>query len=719
MTHKIRVRSRAARITVAALVIAGISFAVAPTVRDQATAAGSNLVCDQNSLYGITSGGDVIHIDATTGAASAIDSLAPATNALGITLDGTEAVAFQSGGNNLVRYDPLGGVATTIASPDPDGNQTTIRGAVNPVTNIYYYAGNGANARLAAYDLTSGTAIGQIGTITGLGGNNGDMAFGSDGTLYVVDGDKVYQVGMVPSTAGTTNLPASEILTLPGGTNSPGIAYSSDGYLFLAASSSSSTIYKINPSSGANVGSITISTAQTVVDLATCNYANSLRGEVDVRSRGAATDQFVVVNSGNGISTGNSTVTSGNAPGLQPGVAGPNLTLGGANYSVTLTGSGTTNLALYSVGWTCVNRTTSLQVASGTGSVASFTNPMTSTAAGTDVVCTFITAVLPKANNDAYSTTIGTTLTVPATGLLVNDTGASATVTANTATAHGTVTVAADGSFNYVPTAGYTGTDTFDYTIADVNGTTSSATATIQVNPVAAPDSYATPADTPLTISDLTANDNPTSMTVQSITAASHGTAVLNGDGTVTYTPNAGYTGSDSFSYTAATAGGRTATATVTLSVSAAAVDDQATGSPDTATVVRPLTNDKPTAGFTFDVTSLRIQDPATLAWTNQVVIAGVGTWQIVGNELTFTPVNGYSGTASINYRVVDTAGNTVAAKATVVYLPTIALAYTNVEPPSLGAWGIGVEATLLGLALMLFAGLRRRRLATAKHRAG
>lgn len=718
MTHTTRRRSRAARITVAALVIAGISFAVAPTVRDQATAAGSNLLCDQNSLYGITSGGDVIQIDATTGATTSIDSFSPATNALGITLDGTEAVAFESNGNNLVRYDPLGGIATTIASPDPDGNQIAIRGAVNPVTNIFYYGGSGASARLAAFDLTTGTAIGQVGTITGLGGSNGDMAFGSDGTLYVVDGAKVYQVGTVPVVAGTTSLPASEILTLPGGTNSPGIAYSSDGYLFLAASSASSTIYKINPSSGANVASITISTAQTVVDLATCNYANSLRGEVDVRSRGAATDQFVVVNSGNGISSGNSAVTSGNVAGVQPVTAGPNLTLGGANYSVTLTGSGTTDLTKYSLGWTCVNRTTSLQVATGTGAVASFTNPMTSTAAGTDVVCTFIAALLPKAKDDGYSTTIGTTLTVAAKGLLTNDTGATVTVTSNTAAAHGTASVAADGSFSYAPTAGYTGTDTFDYTITDVNGATSTATATIQVNPVAAADSYATPADTPLTISDLTANDNPTTMTVQSVTAPSHGTAVLNGDGTVTYTPTVGYTGPDSFSYTAVTAGGRTATATVTMSVSAVAVDDQATGSPDTATTVHPLTNDKPTAGFAFDVTSLRIQDPGTLAWVNQVVVAGVGTWQITGNELTLAPVNGYTGTTSMDYRVVDTAGNTVAARATVVYLPTMALAYTNVAPPGIGEWAIGGEALLVGLALVLFAGLRRRRQATPKHRA-
>jgi len=714
-TH--RVRSRIAKITVASLVLAGIALAVAPSTREEASAAGSNLVCDQNTLYGITSAGDVLQIDATTGATTAVDSLSPATNALGITQNGTQAWAFQNNGTTIVSYDPLSGTSSSIVT---GSSQPAIRGAVNPVTNIFYYAGGGTNARLAAYDIDTATEIGQVGTITGLGGNNGDMAFGSDGTLYVVDGDKVYQVTSVPDTAGAANLAASEILTLPGGTNSPGIAYSSDGYLFLAASSSSSTIYKINPSSGANVGSITISTAQAVVDLATCNYANSLRGQVDLRSRVTSTDQFGVVNSGNGIGTPNSAVTSGNLVGIQSPAAGPNLTLGGLNYTVTLTAVGTTDLTKYSIGWTCTNLTTSLQVATGTGAIAAFTNPMTSTADGTDVVCTFIAAALPRAVDDEYQTSIGTTHSEPvATGLInTNDTGASITVTGNTAPAHGSVTVNPDGSFDYTPTAGYTGDDTFDYTITDVNGTTSTGTVTIHVTPVAVDDSYSTPADTPLDISDLTANDTPATMTVTSVTTPLHGTAVLNGDGTVTYTPDPGYTGPDTFDYVAQTAGGLTDTATVTISVSASAVDDQKNGTRDTPTTLLPLANDTPSAGSSFDLPTLRIKDPGSGAWVSQVTVASVGVWTVSSNELVFSPVAGFSGTPSMRYEITDLAGTTVSARATVFYPQAATLAYTNVERPGVGAWGIGVEAMLLGLALVLFAGIRRRRQAAPKHRA-
>ena len=41
----------------------------------------------------------------------------------------------------------------------------------------------------------------------------------------------------------------------------------------------------------------------------------------------------------------------------------------------------------------------------------------------------------------------------------------------------------ADGSFTYQPLAGFTGVDTFAYAIADGNGGTDTATATIQVDP--------------------------------------------------------------------------------------------------------------------------------------------------------------------------------------------------------------------------------------------
>ena len=67
-----------------------------------------------------------------------------------------------------------------------------------------------------------------------------------------------------------------------------------------------------------------------------------------------------------------------------------------------------------------------------------------------------------------------------------NDTGTGITVTGNTSPADGTLTINPDGSVLYTPAAGYSGPDSFGYTITDAFGRTSSATASLTVNPVAA-----------------------------------------------------------------------------------------------------------------------------------------------------------------------------------------------------------------------------------------
>jgi hypothetical protein len=89
---------------------------------------------------------------------------------------------------------------------------------------------------------------------------------------------------------------------------------------------------------------------------------------------------------------------------------------------------------------------------------------------------------LPIAEDDSAETSS------PASGnVLVNDYqgDAPATVIGHTAPANGSVTMDAAGNFTYTPNTGFTGIDTFTYTIADSSGPeTSTATVTITVNPV-------------------------------------------------------------------------------------------------------------------------------------------------------------------------------------------------------------------------------------------
>jgi hypothetical protein len=94
--------------------------------------------------------------------------------------------------------------------------------------------------------------------------------------------------------------------------------------------------------------------------------------------------------------------------------------------------------------------------------------------------------------------------------------------------------------------------------------------------PVATNDSASTTQNTPVTIAVL-ANDtdaNGDALTISSIvTAPTHGTTTINSNGTITYTPNNGYNGADSFTYKAKDASANSNSATVNLTVTASATD--------------------------------------------------------------------------------------------------------------------------------------------------
>lgn len=168
----------------------------------------------------------------------------------------------------------------------------------------------------------------------------------------------------------------------------------------------------------------------------------------------------------------------------------------------------------------------------------------------------------PIANNDTGTTDEDAALVIPATSLLINDTdldGGALSVTSVSDAFHGTVGLDA-GSITFTPTANYNGTAQFTYYISDGAGGTSSATVNILVNsindaPVGNDDEYTTNEDTPLVVPAVGVLSNDTdvdfdTLNVVSHTNPSHGSLVLNPDGSFVYTPDANYAGDDSFTYT-------------------------------------------------------------------------------------------------------------------------------------------------------------------------
>lgn len=91
----------------------------------------------------------------------------------------------------------------------------------------------------------------------------------------------------------------------------------------------------------------------------------------------------------------------------------------------------------------------------------------------------------PTVTSDAYFAASDTLLSVSAaSGVLVNDKdpeGTTLTATLVSGTSHGTLTLSGDGSFTYLPTSGYTGTDQFTYRATDTSGLNAQGTVTITV----------------------------------------------------------------------------------------------------------------------------------------------------------------------------------------------------------------------------------------------
>ncbi|MCD6066320.1 MAG: outer rane adhesin like protein, partial [Bacteroidetes bacterium] len=190
----------------------------------------------------------------------------------------------------------------------------------------------------------------------------------------------------------------------------------------------------------------------------------------------------------------------------------------------------------------------------------------------------------PQAVNDLTSTNPNTPVVVNVKGndSDPNGTGSLGTPTIITPPTNGTAVVNPDGTITYTPNNGFTGNDTLTYVVCD-NGTPSLCdTAMVVVSvingvipnqpPVATDDYPSTNQNTPVVIGVKNNDSDPDGNVLgvpTIITPPTNGTAVINPDGTITYTPNNGYTGNDTLVYVICDAGTPSMcdTATVVINV--------------------------------------------------------------------------------------------------------------------------------------------------------
>jgi len=216
--------------------------------------------------------------------------------------------------------------------------------------------------------------------------------------------------------------------------------------------------------------------------------------------------------------------------------------------------------------------------------------------------------------------------------------------------AHGSLRLK-DGKVVDSPDADYAGSDSFDYTLSDGHGGSATGTVDLTVRnqrPLAAADDVLVPLNRIVVIDVLAADTDPNGdpLTVTGTSLPAHGTATFTADGLVTYTPDRGYLGDDTFTYDVSDGRGRMDTGTVSVSVAnlpPVAVDDDAVAGGDagSAITIEALTNDTDRNGD--EVTIVDVSTPAHGA----VTLSPSG-------DIVYDPADDYAGTDTFTYTIGD-----------------------------------------------------------------
>jgi hypothetical protein len=209
----------------------------------------------------------------------------------------------------------------------------------------------------------------------------------------------------------------------------------------------------------------------------------------------------------------------------------------------------------------------------------------------------------------------------------------------------------------YTPNLNFSGTDVFTYTISDGQATDTAVVTVTVVSlndpPIAVDDTATTLQDNPVVINLLANDSDPDGdpLSIIGLNQPAHGALTTNSDGIVTYVPQAGFSGVDSFTYQVCDPSNACDTATVTITVISTeeppiAGDDLATTTEDTPVVINAPTNDTD-PNSNLDLTSVTVTtNPA-----NGAVSVNPTT-----GEITYTPNLNFNGLDSFTYQICDTA---------------------------------------------------------------
>lgn len=239
--------------------------------------------------------------------------------------------------------------------------------------------------------------------------------------------------------------------------------------------------------------------------------------------------------------------------------------------------------------------------------------------------------------------------------------GAALTYTEGVAPAHGVVVVDTDGSYEYVPEAGYVGPDSFTVVASDGTATaTSTVNVTVTATNVAPsfPNSYDFEVDESGVhhggVQALDPNDDDELVYTVS-TEPLHGTVAMNPDGTYMYEPTAGYFGPDSFEVTVSDG---SLTASTIVAITVLEVNDPPVIPNYTPTVAEDaVLNGKVTATDADDTFLVYTKETEPTHGTLYVNNSG---------DYVYTPKAGYNGSDTFQIKVTDPKGGSAVSTVTV-----------------------------------------------------
>jgi len=464
----------------------------------------------------------------TTSAGSA--PLTYSTSAQGINLNSLGLIASGPtdtpvGSSTTVSLNSLSPNVGTIAATGPATLTYASSATVHaPTLTVNYTVTGPCNTTATTRQLTINIGLPAAPTVAAAG------PFSVAAATPTANVTTLTSTGVVLSNpSGTYNFaiasqpPAGQGTVSLSGANNSVVTYTPDSP-FTFSGPTSFTYTRIGPGGTSTAATVTLNVTAAPLVTGT-SVTTAFNTPIPVNVSGLVTGTFTSVTGQNPV---NGTVgTVGNVITFTPN---PSTFFGTGTFEFTATGPG------------------------GTSTPATVTvtvNPPVPTAGAGTATVAYNTAT--PINLSAFITPAATVTSVAVSGVPTN----------GGAVVSGTTTI------TFTPTSGYVGAASFNYTATNVAGTSTAGTVTITVSPpgppVASNRTVGIPAGTPTPI-DLSTSVAGVSSSIALGSLPANGLAAVSGY-VVTYTPATGFTGTDSFTYTATGIGGTSAPATVTLTV--------------------------------------------------------------------------------------------------------------------------------------------------------